>query len=581
MSTTTDDNNTAMGAVTAGDDGGAGMDTTTTSHNQQSNAASLLFQTIPPRLRIQIIYQDDDIIVVTKPCGLRSVPGNADAEDNVLKSSLDRKRPRSPTSREQQQRLTAQQAWTEAIRLLAMTNKNTTTTSTTTTTDTNTTTSSSSSSGDSGDSSSNDNNNNNNASLMSVYLQRLGANPNRLASIPRKYPTFCRYIRRSHARLFETNSDTSNDDQGDKNDDDSRLETLIQQLYCRIEKCQRSLMHLPEPTKDEESVLGQLKLLGLASTASSSSSSLAAAALEKSNNKDDGNHYDSRSNQTLFPVHRLDCETSGVMVVARTREAASVLSRAWREKSQLQNNSNNHSKTKNATKNKVQVHKVYHALVQDWKPWREQHQRQGIIDLPLAPHPTQRIKWVAIYPALTLPTNNSNNDSIDSVAAAAAKPSLTHWKVLLEDQQDDGAATAASSTTPSKAHGPASAPTTSTATAATASTEDDGNSSSNKNNCNHVVSPVRLELLPITGRTHQLRVHCAATGGAIIGDALYNASAAAAAAAAADDVVPKQRDGDGDNSKKPSFLYLHAYQLSFPHPSDEEREMKFTVAPAW
>ena len=34
----------------------------------------------------------------------------------------------------------------------------------------------------------------------------------------------------------------------------------------------------------------------------------------------------------LYTVHRLDCETSGVMVFARTRQAASFLSSAWRDR---------------------------------------------------------------------------------------------------------------------------------------------------------------------------------------------------------------------------------------------------------
>ena len=34
-----------------------------------------------------------------------------------------------------------------------------------------------------------------------------------------------------------------------------------------------------------------------------------------------------------------------------------------------------------------------------------------------------------------------------------------------------------------------------------------------------------LELTPLTGRTHQLRVHCAAEGWPILGDAIYGARA--------------------------------------------------------
>jgi 23S rRNA-/tRNA-specific pseudouridylate synthase len=84
---------------------------------------------------------------------------------------------------------------------------------------------------------------------------------------------------------------------------------------------------------------------------------------------------------------------------------------------------------------------------------------------------------------------------------------------------------------------------------------------------------VRLELLPITGRTHQLRIHCAETGGAIIGDSLYFA----AAVDSSDHDRMKNNQVDGTSS----FLHLHAYQLTFPHPRNEEREMKFTVDPAW
>jgi tRNA pseudouridine32 synthase/23S rRNA pseudouridine746 synthase len=51
----------------------------------------------------------------------------------------------------------------------------------------------------------------------------------------------------------------------------------------------------------------------------------------------------------------------------------------------------------------------------------------------------------------------------------------------------------------------------------------------------------RVELEPVTGRTHQLRVHLAAIGHPIVGDALYG-------------VRPAGR------------LYLHASTLSFVHP---------------
>jgi tRNA pseudouridine32 synthase / 23S rRNA pseudouridine746 synthase len=55
----------------------------------------------------------------------------------------------------------------------------------------------------------------------------------------------------------------------------------------------------------------------------------------------------------------------------------------------------------------------------------------------------------------------------------------------------------------------------------------------------------RLQLEPVTGRSHQLRVHLAAIGHAIVGDALY-----------ADDTSGALR------------LMLHACELRLPHPRD-------------
>ena len=58
----------------------------------------------------------------------------------------------------------------------------------------------------------------------------------------------------------------------------------------------------------------------------------------------------------------------------------------------------------------------------------------------------------------------------------------------------------------------------------------------------------RVELEPITGRTHQLRVHMAAIGHPIVGDALYGREAGSGA----------------------GRLLLHASALSFAHPLNAE-----------
>ena len=65
----------------------------------------------------------------------------------------------------------------------------------------------------------------------------------------------------------------------------------------------------------------------------------------------------------------------------------------------------------------------------------------------------------------------------------------------------------------------------------------------------HAAGRTRLSLLPWTGRTHQLRVHLAAIGHAILGDALYASEAVAAAS-------PR--------------LLLHAHRLELDHPATGE-----------
>jgi len=61
----------------------------------------------------------------------------------------------------------------------------------------------------------------------------------------------------------------------------------------------------------------------------------------------------------------------------------------------------------------------------------------------------------------------------------------------------------------------------------------------------HTTQRTRLRLQPVTGRSHQLRVHLAAIGHAIVGDTLYGAGGA---------IAPR--------------MLLHASQLEFDHPLD-------------
>ena len=397
---------------------------------------------VPQKLRIDVLWSDDDIVVISKPPNLRSVPGYANSPADLSLEGADRAQSERP-------RLTAQEAWVKAIQKVGAPMAEM------------------KPGADQSD------------GAVQECLMNLASAAD-TSSIPRKPELFIKYCHRNSKKLFPSyeelhtkrNPEHSNQLAPDehvrkkrrrgkcKQNDDipHQVRTHACKCHALILGEQLPLMNLPKQTEDWESAVGQLKLLGF------------------------GDH-DSRVLDTkhLYVVHRLDCQTSGVMVVARRQSAASVLSAAWRERES--------------------VKKFYTANVLRWPPYHEDKQKEGVIDLALGPSLTERIKWVV------------------RSAEKGGKESRTVWTIRRDLGPSDG---------------------------------------------------VELELQPITGRTHQLRIHCATVGSGIVGDSLYG-----------DDPVKWLGEGDGGSTDaEQDTLRLHADRLMIKHPKTGE-DMVFESPKSW
>lgn len=405
---------------------------------------------VPSHLRIRLIHVDKDIIVIDKPCNLRSVTGHAHPPSDA---DGPRKRPRSHQSSsdfppggdgmttndtDASQKRTAQEAWELAILSFATTAK---------TVDDERHNEEDSQTKDMND----------NREVLNC-LQRLGASKTLLASVPRKQKLFLRYVQRNYKRLFKGPSSLSSE----------KRELIASQMFLELRKLQISFLNLPEPSRHEDSAYGQLILMGYGGSLSS-------------DRKVD-------ISSTLFVVHRLDCETSGVMVFARNEKAASILCEAWR--------------------GREEVSKIYWAKVKQWPPFHCSRLVEGRIDTLMAPS-EERLKWRVV-----------NSDE------PKGKPSTTLWWIQSNN-------------------------TTNFNTSGSEPISQDQQQQS-----------IVLRLKPLTGRTHQLRVHCAHIGSGIIGDSLYGEN---------------PLDYLGQEGKR---LLLHAQTLSFIHPSTKER-CEFSAPPQW
>jgi len=160
-------------------------------------------------------------------------------------------------------------------------------------------------------------------------------------------------------------------------------------------------------------------------------------------------------------VHRLDRDTSGVLILARTAKSAGFLAKAFKERT---------------------TRKIYWALCAGVP-----RPAKGLIDLPLL---KEKGRSGRDYKERTVPAAPGDPNG---------RPAQTYYAEI------DRAAQRAA----------------------------------------------WLALMPVTGRTHQLRVHCAAIGHPIIGDYKYGGDQAR------EPIIPEQEPQ----------LHLHARSLDIPHPA--------------
>ena len=253
---------------------------------------------IPSHLKIRILYSDDNIVVIDKPCDLRSVPGHA----NPPPAGKEGPQSGAATATEeggdvapQSHRRTAQEAWIQAIQLMSADKDSNRTCGTQV--------------GNKETASMEDA-----ASAEIIYnLATTSADP---SCVPRKLETFIKYCHRNSKRLLPSFPELQYQD-GNKaasscmlhrceqhKEKRSKTESMSTKLryiahacYIKIQKKQRLLMNLPMATEDWESAVGQLSILGFG----------------------DYSHWVSSlstenigSYSKLHVVHRLDCQVSEI-----------------------------------------------------------------------------------------------------------------------------------------------------------------------------------------------------------------------------------------------------------------------------
>lgn len=253
-------------------------------------------------------------------------------------------------------------------------------------------------------------------------------------------------------------------------------------------------------------------------------------------------------------AHRLDMDTSGIIIWARTRLAMSKLHESFRERA--------------GTK------KIYEALLVGWLDidrWLEKYADAeeiigngnkitddselsdetgdiggGEINLPLQRDhrhpPFMRVSTPESEAEAREAVKDLNHAGYKKLIAKRPKPSTTRFRILSHEKWMGFPVT-------------------------------------------------RVELTPITGRTHQLRVHCAAMGHPILGDPAYGFCGEAHPNGGFADEVAREmsptcagfelrRDVEDAVRENGRVMCLHARQLTLEHPVTKEN-ISFEAAPSF
>lgn len=246
-------------------------------------------------------------------------------------------------------------------------------------------------------------------------------------------------------------------------------------------------------------------------------------------------------------VHRLDMDTSGIVIFAKNKKAMSTLQASFRDRN---------------------VSKFYEAVVCGHI---HPNIKAGRIDLPLQRDhrfpPFMRVATPESELAAKEVVKDLNHAGWKKIVKKNAKPSQTMFQVMAREYVH------------------VNLPKDMDIDAGGEDQDQD------KRQTQQRFPVTRVRLSPITGRTHQLRVHCAAIGHPILGDPTYGIYGEASPNGGFEDevmdrLIPTRASMDLQLSldqyvkEKEQVMCLHARELRIKHPHSGE-DMEFQDPPAF